>query len=84
MTYLVGYYYNGVFGEGTTEPYRVIKAKNKREAEKEYCLQTGLYGRVCCSVFRNKCLLRNMSKSRNLYNVILRMINNKIKEKQND
>ena len=29
MFYLVGNYYNGAYGEGTTGPYRLIKAKNK-------------------------------------------------------
>lgn len=74
MLYLVGYYYNGAYGEGTTGPYRLIKAKNKREAEKEYTLNTCLYGKVVCSIFNKKCLFRNMRTSREACNVILRMI----------
>jgi len=74
MLYLVGYYYNGAYGEGTTGPYRLIKAKNKREAEKEYTLNTCLYGKVVCSIFNKKCLFRNMQTSREACNVILRMI----------
>ena len=74
MLYLVGNYYNGAYGEGTTEPYRLIKAKNKREAEKEYTLNTCLYGKVVCSIFNKKCLFRNMQTSREACNVILRMI----------
>lgn len=74
MLYLVGNYYNGAYGEGTTGPYRLIKAKNKREAEKEYTLNTCLYGKVVCSIFNKKCLFRNMRTSREACNVILRMI----------
>lgn len=74
MVYLVGYYYNGAYGEGTTGPYRLIKAKNKREAEKEYTLNTCLYGKVVCSIFNKKCLFRNMQTSREACNIILRML----------
>ena len=74
MFYLVGNYYNGAYGEGTTGPYRLIKAKNKREAEKEYTLNTCLYGKVVFSIFNKKCLFRNMQTSREACNVILRMI----------
>ena len=34
MKYLVGHYYNGYFGTGTTGPYKVYKARNKHDAER--------------------------------------------------
>lgn len=43
MKYLVGHYYNGSFGTGTTGPYKVYKARNKHDAERMYQYEFGGY-----------------------------------------
>ena len=59
MKYLIGRYYNGCFGTGTTAPYKVYKARNKHDAERMFQYEFGRLGGVKCSVFRNKCLFLN-------------------------
>ena len=79
MKYLVGHYYNGSFGTGTTGPYKVYKARNKHDAERMYQYEFGYLGGIKCSVFRNKCLFLNKEikiNSRDLCNIILRSLNN--------
>lgn len=78
MKYLVGNYYNGSFGTGTTEHYKIYKARNKHDAERMYQYEFGYLGGVLCSVFRNKCLFLNKEikiNSRELCNIILRSLN---------
>lgn len=77
MKYLVGYYYNGSFGTGATEPYKIYEARNKHDAEKMYRYEFGLLPGIICSVFRNKCLFLNKElkiNSRELCNIILRSL----------
>lgn len=79
MKYLVGHYYNGCFGTGTTGPYKVYKARNKHDAERMYQYEFGYLGGIKCSVLRNKCLFLNKEitiNSRDLCNIILRSLNN--------
>lgn len=77
MKYLVGNYYNGCFGTGITEPYKIYKARNKHDAERMYQYEFGYLGGVICSVFRDKCLFLNKEikiNSRELCNIILRSL----------
>lgn len=80
MKYLVGNYYNGSLGTGTTEHYKIYNARNKHDAERMYKYEFGCIGGVLCSVFRNKCLFLNKEikiNSRELCNIILRQLKDK-------
>ena len=82
MKYLVGHYYNGYFGTGTTGPYKVYKARNKHDAERMYQYEFGYLGGIICSVLRNKCLFLNKEikiNSKELCNIILRSLKEEIK-----